>query len=254
MRHYTEDDLILYHYGEASRPHRVAAHLEACDTCRTTYTGILSTLTAVDAVDVPERDERYGLEVWQKVRYRLPEQEPARWSAWFRPAMAAAIVALVVGAFVAGRLSSPPSHVTTAGTVEGVPTVTELQGGDERARLAAIGDHLEQSERVLVELLNADGPRIDVSKQQTSAADLVDANRLYRQATERAGDEPTAALLDELERHLLEIVHGPSSLTPAELEAVRGRLDAAALLFKVRILSNDLRERQLAPFQSGKRT
>jgi hypothetical protein len=254
MRHYTEDDLILYHYGEASRPHRVAAHLEVCDTCRTAYADIVATLSAVNVVEVPERDERYGLEVWQQVRHRLPEQEPVGWSVWLRPAMAAAVVALMVGAFAAGRLTSPRPAAPTADSLQGATAVGESQGGVDRARLAAIGDHLEQSERVLLELLNANGPRIDVSGHQASAAELVDSNRLYRQATERAGDGATAAVLDELERHLLEIVHGPSTLTPAELEAVRVRLEAAALLFKVRILSNDLRERQLAPFQSGKRT
>jgi hypothetical protein len=268
MRHYTEDDLILYHYGEAARPHRVAAHLEACESCRATYADITAALSAVNVLDVPDRDERYGLEVWQRVRNRLPAQEQPGWSLWFRPVMAAAVVMLMLGAFVAGRLTSPRSAAPTADPPDGAPAVAERraddgarrgsvgesQGGDDRARLAAIGDHLEQSERVLLELLNANGSRIDMSGHQASAAELVDSNRLYRHATERAGDEATAEVLDELERHLLEIVHGPSTLTPAELEAVRVRLEAAALLFKVRILSDDLRERQLAPLKSGKRT
>ena len=51
-------------------------------------------------------------------------------------------------------------------------------------------------------------------------------------------------MLDELERSLLEIVHGPSTLTPAELQALRVRLDAAALLFKVRVLHDELRGRE----------
>ena len=79
MRHYTEDDLILYHYGEASRPHRIGAHLEACDVCRAAYRGIVDTLALASTIDVPDRDERYGLEVWQRLRHRLPDQEPARW-------------------------------------------------------------------------------------------------------------------------------------------------------------------------------
>jgi hypothetical protein len=254
MRHYTEDDLILYHYGEAPRAHRVTAHLEVCDACRATYAAIVDTLASVSTLDVPDRDERYGLEVWQRVRPRLPEQEAAGWSLWSRPALAAAGIVLLVGAFVVGRVTSPRPTSPAAGTLASTPAPSEAHQADERVRLAAIGDHLEHSERVLLELLNASGPRIDVSGPQASAAELVDSNRLYRHETERAGDETTAGVLDELERHLLEIVHGPSTLTPAELEAVRVRLEAAALLFKVRILSNDLRERQLASFQSGKRT
>ena len=50
-----------------------------------------------------------------------------------------------------------------------------------------------------------------------------------------------------VERNLLDIVHGPSTLTPADLEQLRVRLDAAALLFKVRVLHDELRERETAP-------
>ena len=73
------------------------------------------------------------------------------------------MVALVVAAFVAGRVSSTQSGTPDGGTLDSASAVSELRGADERVRLAAIGDHLEQSERVLLELLNADGVRIDVS-------------------------------------------------------------------------------------------
>ena len=61
-------------------------------------------------------------------------------------------------------------------------------------------------------------------------------------------------MLDELERSLLEIVHGPSTAMPAELDEVRARVDAAALLFKVRILADELHEREVAPVQRRKTT
>jgi hypothetical protein len=76
---------------------------------------------------------------------------------------------------------------------------------------------------------------------------VIAANRLYRHASARAGDGETAAVLEDLERNLLEIAHGPSTLTARDLEAVRARLDTAALLFKVRVLSEQLREREVAP-------
>ena len=95
---------------------------------------------------------------------------------------------------------------------------------------------------------------IDVSDAQAWAADLVDANRLYRQAAIRDGDTMVADVLDELERNLLEIVHGPSTLTPAQLDQLRVRLDAAALLFKVRVLHDELRERETAPASPRKTT
>src|SRR5204862_534804 len=86
-----------------------------------------------------------------------------------------------------------------------------------RMRMAAISDHLERSERVLLDVMNASGARgahIDVSDAQGWAADLIDDNRLYREAAARAGDTMIADVLDDLERNLLEIVHGPSTLPP----------------------------------------
>jgi hypothetical protein len=55
-----------------------------------------------------------------------------------------------------------------------------------------------------------------------------------------------ASVLDELERNLLEVVHSPSHITAAQLDDVRRRIDAAALVFKVRVLGDELRQRELA--------
>jgi hypothetical protein len=102
---------------------------------------------------------------------------------------------------------------------------------------------------VLLDFVNAYGTAdqpADVSSQQEWASDLITANRLYRDASTAAGDGTVAAVLDELERCLLELVHGPATLTPQELDRIRMRLDAAALLFRVRVLSEELRERELA--------
>ena len=94
---------------------------------------------------------------------------------------------------------------------------------------------------MLLDFVNAYGTAeqpANVSAQQQWAADLISANRLYRDASTAAGDEMVAAVLDELERSLLELVHGPATLTPQELDQIRLRLDAAALLFRVRVLSD----------------
>jgi hypothetical protein len=254
MGHYTEDDLVLHHYGEGRRCDELDQHLQSCATCEALYREIAGTLAIVRDVAIPERDDRYGLEVWQRIRHDLPSQEAPWWTAWHRgwhpPALAAAMVLVITAAFMAGRFSARPMSAPPG----------SVQAGDvapdagERVRLAAISDHLEQSERVLLDIINADGQSVDVSGPQKWAADLIDSGRLYRHAAERAGDETAAGILDELERHLLEIVHGPSRLTAAELGAVRARLDAAALLFKVRILADELRERELESVRPRKTT
>ena len=259
MAHYSEEDLILYYYGEGRRRADIERHLDGCGTCAAGYRQIAGTLSMIAAPETPERDERYGLEVWQRIRHQLPEQDTAWWPAWLRwdrlafASATAAVCIIVVAAFVAGRLSQPQglprTNIKVADTTAG--------DGGTRVRMAAIGDHLERSERVLLDVMNASGARgahIDVSDAQAWAADLIDDNRMYREAASRAGDTMIADVLDDLERNLLEIVHGPSALTPAQLEQVRVRLDAAALLFKVRVLHDELREREAAPASSRKTT
>jgi hypothetical protein len=254
--HYNEDDLILYYYGEHRRRDRVEQHLAACATCAAAYREITASLEFVGALEVPERTDEYGREVWQRIRHRLPEQDAPWWAVWTRPhrlALGGAVAVLVIAAFIAGRSWPVPDRSAIVAT-DAVDT-----GPDpgERVRLAAVGDHLQQSERVLLDFVNAYGTSSEpanVSHQQEWAADLIVANRLYRDASTQAGDEAVAGVLDELERNLLEIVHGPATLTPAELDRIRLRLDAAALLFRVRVLSEDLRARELAPLSPRKTT
>jgi hypothetical protein len=249
--HYTEDDLILYYYGEHRRRVGVEQHLADCGSCRALYQDITASLALVVDPEVPARGDQYGLEVWQRIRHQLPEQEAPWWAVWTRPhrlALAGAAAVLLLAAFVAG-LSWPRADPQVQ-TTHAAPDVLPDPDAGERVRLAAVSDHLEQSERVLLDFVNAYGTAdqpADVSSQQQWASDLISANRLYRDASTAAGDDTVAAVLDELERSLLELVHGPATLTPRELDHIRLRLDAAALLFRVRVLSEELRERELAP-------
>ena len=257
MAHYSEDDLILYYYGEGKRRAAVEQHLDGCETCAASYRAIADTLQLVAAPDVPERGDSYPLEVWQRIRARLPEQDAPWWTlrfAWTPQTLAAAAVVLMAVAFLAGRLwpASGPASQPTLGVAE--RTGSPAPDADGRIRLAAIGDHLERSERVLLDLMNVQGDRVDVSDQQVWAADLIDSNRLYRDAATQAGDLMIANVLDDLERSLLDVVHGPSTMTPAQLDDVRTRVDAAALLFKVRVLADELHERETAPVPLRKTT
>jgi hypothetical protein len=255
MTHYEEGDLILYYYGEGKRRSAIERHIQVCDRCAREYQSIAEVLQSVPAANVPERGDAYGAEVWQRVRARLPEPEPPRWRAWLSawkvPAFATAAVLVVAAAFLAGRMW-PLSTRSARLAPDSVQPGAAVDAG-ERARVAAIGDHLERSERVLLDLLNEQDQSVDLSDQQAWAADLVDSNRLFREAAAAAGDRVVANVLDELERHLLEIVHGPSKPTPAEIEDVRARLSAAALLFKVRVLENELRDREMAGLPPQKR-
>ena len=173
--------------------------------------------------------------------------------------MAAGVVVLMAAAFFAGRtwrqsqgatesasLDNPAAAATPRNLANrGNPTNPGNLATD-RILLASVADHLDRSERVLTDIMNAPA-RSNISTEQGWAEDLLQTNRLYRQDAVDAGEHSVAAVLDDLERNLLEIVHSPSTISAADLEQLRRRIDAAALLFKVRVMGDELRQREQTP-------
>ena len=125
----------------------------------------------------------------------------------------------------------------------------------ERVLLVAVGDYLERSQMVLVELNNANPKRsLDISSEQERAGDLVTEARLYRQTAARTGNTRISGVLDDLERVLVEITHAPSNMTKAELEALRQRLEAEGILFKIRVLGSNVRNQENADAPAPRQT
>ena len=267
--HYSEDDLTLYYYGEAPsagfgaarRKADIERHLQQCSDCARLYREIADTLAMVVAEEAPERGERYGLEVWQRIRHQLPEAEAKfGWFTGFTKVAGLAAVAamLVIAAFIAGRFSTNPSNLANPANPANVanppnppnpsnPSNPSNLGNPGLALLVSdVADHLERSERMLTDIMNTSNPG-DISMEQGWAEDLLSTSRLYRQDAVEAGEQSIATILDDLERNLLEIVHSPSKISAADLEQLRRRIDAAALLFKVRVMSEQLRDREAAP-------
>jgi hypothetical protein len=112
--------------------------------------------------------------------------------------------------------------------------------------LIDLSDHFERSQMVLVELVSAGagGGPVDISSERDRARDLVASGRLYRQTAAGTGDAAMLDILDQLERVLVDVAASPSEVSAADLEAVRQRIDTAGLLFKVRVVSTDLRDRR----------
>jgi hypothetical protein len=106
---------------------------------------------------------------------------------------------------------------------------------------------------MLVELANAEAGKagIDITEEQDRARDLLEANRLYRQSAKRAGDPAVTAVLDELERVLIEIANSPSDLSQQRLAELQQQIQDQGILFKVRVIGSKVRsntkERESAP-------
>jgi hypothetical protein len=245
--HWTEDDLILYFYGEGRRRVEIEQHLQTCTACAASYREIAGTLAMIKTPDTPERGEQYGLEVWQRIRPDLVERQMPWWMLWMqgpRLAMLATAAVLLLAAFVAGRVwERQPAQTPAVATTTVPAAATASADGRRRILLTSVADHLDRSERVLTDIVNTSS-RSDITTEQSWAEDLLTASRLYRQNASDSGEQSIASVLDELERSLLDIVHSPSPISAADLDNIRRRIDAASLLFKVRIMSDELRQRE----------
>ena len=73
-----------------------------------------------------------------------------------------------------------------------------------------------------------------------AAEDLLESNRLYRQTAANTGDVATAALLDDLERVLLEIAHSPSEVSEKQLDELRKQIEDRGILFKVKVFGSQV--------------
>ena len=252
MKHPKEEELIAYHDGEAAGREVIAAHVGDCPECQAELARIDALLAALNTIPVPEPGEDYGQRVWQQISPRLPQLRSHWWDflfsepktvPWFAPrrwAAAGAIAALVLAAFIAGRLTRPTGST---------PLATDQTNVRERILVMAVGDHLGRTEMVLVELANS-GPEtagqkeVNISGEQRRAEDLLEENRLYRQTALEQGDTALAGVLDELERVLLDVAHSPQQVTPVQLEGIRQRIEARGILFKVRVVGKELQQRE----------
>ena len=222
MTHLEEETLILHHYGESDDPASVELHLRECEHCREELDAIDHDLQDVGSIPAPERGADYGAEVWRAVAPRLIRRRSRR--TW----LLAAAAMLLAGTFLAGRLS------TRWGSDIPQPEVRE------RILLVALGEHLDRSEVLLLEVVNTENGELGPE----SARELLRESRLYRQTAYRVGDVATSDVLDELERLLLDVAHGT---TPND--ALKSRIEEQDVLFKIRVLQTSVkaREEKFAP-------
>ena len=245
MNHLTEEQLILHYYGEESDTLAAEQHLDDCEQCRAVYGSLQRVLNVVDALPVPDRGADYGRQVWQRLEPALPARRRWQWrmpAPWNWAALGTAFAGMLVVAFLAGRFYNQQPHRTVIHTASTDPQA------HERILMVAVGDYLERSQLVLIELANA-SPRhsLDITAEQERAQDLVSESRLYRQTALNTGDTAVSDVLDDLDRVLLEIAHAPSQLSPAELERLREHLQAEGILFKIRVLGTNVRNAEEAP-------
>ncbi|MEO7271820.1 MAG: hypothetical protein ABI211_07405 [Vicinamibacterales bacterium] len=246
--HVNEDDLVLHYYGELTPADeaRVAGHIGACRECHGAFRRLQQVLMSIDdsALATPELPDGFERVVWARLQPEL-QRERRGWLSrliW-RPNLgwAAAALAIAIGSFYAGHRwpASTPSAPAVGGAAQTTGQVRE------RLFLVDLSDHLERSQRILVELVSADdGQAAGSTGERERAEQLVSANRLYRDTAAATGDASVVDLLDQLERVLVEVAASPSDGSTSGLGEVRRRIESGSLLFKVRVVSSDLQERR----------
>jgi hypothetical protein len=243
MNHLSEEQIVLHYYGDAEEAADIDRHLAVCVECRAEFARVQSTLQQIEPLEVPEPIAGFEEKTWLNLRDHLPEKGSflrrlfGKQQKW---ALAGAMLMLLAGAFVAG-LFWPRED-------QKIAQQPPAQVNPQRVILVAVGDHLERSQMLLVEIMNADakGP-INFSSEQAEARELLDSNHLYRVSSQQAGDPQVARLLDQLGRVLAEIANGPAEVSPQDLEQVRHTIQSEGLLFKVRVVGSEVNSKVRRP-------
>jgi hypothetical protein len=250
----SDEELVLYHYGEAPDPLALEARIAASPAAQRRLDELRQVLATVDETwTAPSPGPTYEAELWERLRLRLaaarrPEgvldgrgrfgvgERVRRWL----PSAAAAGLLLAVG-YLAGRLATdatPPPAAPPALSAE----------ARQRLLIGTLADHLERSERLFTELDNLAADETGgLAGEREAAGRLLDDNRLYRAAAEQGGRAGVAALLSELEPVLLELAHMPAEPAAEDVELLRQRIEAHGLLFKTRVASELLNRTLLPP-------
>lgn len=248
--HLGEEQIVLHFYGDAENASAVERHLAACDECRTEFARVQAMLKQIEPIEAPEPVPAFEEKIWLNIRDRLPVKGSflkRLFGAQQKWALAGLMALLLVGAFLAGRFWPRTPQQNLAGQ-----TGKPVQVNPQRVVLLAVGDHLERSQMLLVEIMNTDAKgQVSFSTEQAEARDLLDSNRLYRVSAQQNGDPQVARLLDQLGRVLAEVANGPAEVSQSDLEQVRHTIQSEGLLFKVRVIGSEVNSKLRQPEQKS---
>jgi hypothetical protein len=251
MKHLTEDELIAQALSEreGQGADAVEEHLAACEECADSFLILLSDLAAMKPVTTPDRDDSYGYRVWESLAPSLAACT-ARKQGWWRrgwPSAAAwkglgyaAACALLVGAFFAGRQWEHWNQKQPTARVE-----QKAPQAKQPVVIVVLDDHLDRSERFLVELKHADldSPAM-ASPMRDEARSLLAANRVCLEKAAGASDPELTTALDHLDRLLEEAANEPGGLNSRSIAKLQDEMQSDGLLFEVRVLRSRIASRE----------
>jgi len=255
MNHLSEEELVNHVYGDGADA--IGTHIDECAPCAQAYAELQRDVAELRCIEPPEPGEGYEAHVWNAIRYGLPAYRPRRpwfstsgsaalWPlSWFaqpvvrRVSYAALCAALTAGAFYAGRhWDRPGARTETANTKLATPQPRQP------IVVVVLGDHLDRSERLLVELKHADVESADsiAAPLRDEARSLLAANSVCRKNAEQEGSDPALkSALDHLDHLLNEMANQPGGLNADSIAKLRQEMESDGLLFEVRVLRSRVR-------------
>jgi len=250
MMHLTDEEMIGQIYGESENTAAVDQHLAACRACAQNFAELRRDLAALDRAEAPARDERYGEQVWASIAPSLPaygQERPRWWSAgwsmnpWLKGLGYALATALLVScAFYAGQVWDQHRH-------PGITAVRQTPAPPPKQPIVVVvlDDHLDRSERFLVELKHADlDSTATDSPMRDEARSLLAANRVCRKDAAQARDPELTTALDHLDGLLAEAANEPGGLNAQNIAKLQDEMNADGVLFEVRVLRSRIAHRK----------
>jgi hypothetical protein len=251
MKHLSEEELIEHYYSTGEGAAAAGQHLEACAECAQAYAALQSDLAEMEFAEPPARDATYGKQVWESLSRSLPAYE-ARKRSWLRGGLwmglsyAAVCVLLVACAFFGGRVWERKQTQISAG-INPPQTQQPAAHPQERVVVVVLSDHLDRSERLLVELKHADANSAEmISPLRDEARGLLAANHICQQNAKKDDDPALATALDRLDHVLAELANQPGGLNGATIARLQDEMNSDSLLFEVRVLRSRIPDQQAA--------
>jgi hypothetical protein len=251
MSHLSEEQLIELLYCKDSPV--AAHHLGTCSDCARANDELRADLADLKSVHPPARDEDYGHQVWTSIADSLPTYARPRMKGLLQPLWlglgALVACALLIASFYAGRIWEhrqplPRSVLAHAPAPPATPRVV----------VVVLSDHLERSERLLVQLKHASADDSELALPlRDEARSLLAANRACQQEAEAAADPALTQALDHLNDVLTELADHPGSLNANAIAKLQHEMDTEGLLFEVRVLRSRIPDHQASihPHHAG---
>jgi hypothetical protein len=242
MKHLSQEELIEHFYSEDEDTAATALHLDECHECSVALAELQNDLSDLQISASPARDENYGEQVWHRLSASLvpysskPSPIPSlghRFNPWRSLGYAAACALLICGAFFSGRMWEQRHQPVITATAKPTPPPVIKQ----RVVVVVLGDHLDRSERLLVELKHADSNSDElVAPLRDEARSLLAANQICRENAEKAGNPDLEKALNHLDRVLHQLAKQPGGVNAASIARLQKEMNVNGLLFEVRVL------------------